>query len=59
MNRNVIVVLCVVLAITALLLLGKKTSKPKAVDPTKQNVSGSPVASGTDPAIGSLAPEFS
>jgi thiol-disulfide isomerase/thioredoxin len=59
LNRNVIVVLCVVVAITALLLVGKKTSKPKAVDPTKQNVSGSPVASGTDPAIGSLAPEFS
>ena len=60
MNRNVVVVLCVVVAITALLLFGKKASKPKAsIDPTKQTVSGSQEPSGTDPAIGSLAPEFS
>lgn len=60
MNRNVVVVLCVVVVITGLLLVGKKASKPKAsADPTKQNVSGSPEASGTDPAIGSVAPEFS
>ena len=52
--------LCVVVAITALLLFGKKASKPKAsVDPAKQTVSGSQEPSGTDPAIGSLAPEFS
>ena len=60
MNRNVVVVLCVVVGITALLLLGKKASKPKAsVDPAKQNMSGSQEPSGADPAIGSLAPEFS
>ena len=60
MNRNVIVVLCVVLGITALLLVGKHGSKPKGSgDPAKQNVSGSQEPSGTDPAIGSLAPEFS
>jgi thiol-disulfide isomerase/thioredoxin len=60
LNRTVAVVLCVVVAITALLLLGKKASKPKASgDPAKQNVSGSQEPSGTDPAIGSLAPEFS
>ena len=60
MNRNVVVVLCVVVVITGLLLVGKRASKPKAsADPTKQNVSGSPEASGTDPAIGSMAPEFS
>ncbi|HEX3093637.1 MAG TPA: TlpA disulfide reductase family protein [Candidatus Angelobacter sp.] len=60
MNRNVVVVLCVVVVITGLLLVGKRASKPRAsVDPTKQNVSGSLTPSGTDPAIGSLAPEFS
>jgi thiol-disulfide isomerase/thioredoxin len=60
LNRTVAVVLCVVVAITALLLLGKKASKPKASgDPTKQTVSGSQEPSGTDPAIGSVAPDFS
>jgi thiol-disulfide isomerase/thioredoxin len=60
LNRNVIVILGVVIAITALLLVGKRASKPRGSgDPTKQNVSGSPETSGTDPAIGSLAPEFS
>ncbi len=60
MNRNVVVVLCVVVVITGLLLVGKKASKPKdSADPTKQNVSGSPAPSGADPAIGSFAPEFS
>jgi thiol-disulfide isomerase/thioredoxin len=59
LNRNVIVVLCVVVAITALLLVGKRASKPNAsADPSSQNVSGSPVASGTDPAKGSVAPVF-
>ena len=58
MNRNVVVVLCVVVAITALLLLGKKFLNDK-VDPAKQNVVAPPAPSGTDPAIGSLAPEFS
>jgi thiol-disulfide isomerase/thioredoxin len=60
LNRNIVVVLCVVVAITGLLLLGKRASKPPAsTDPTKQNVSGSAAPSGTDPAIGSMAPEFS
>ncbi len=60
MNRNVVVVLCVVVVITGLLLVGKHGSKPKdSGDPAKQNVSGSPAASGADPAIGSVAPEFS
>ena len=60
MNRNVIFVLGVVVVITGLLLVGKRASKPRAsVDPTKQNVSGSPEPSGSDPAIGSMAPEFS
>jgi len=60
LNRNVIFVLCVVVVITGLLLMGKRVSKPRAsADPAKQNVSGSPEPSGADPAIGSMAPEFS
>lgn len=60
MNRNVVFVLCVVVVVTGLLFVGKRASKPKdAGDPTKQNVSGSPAPSGSDPAIGSVAPEFS
>ena len=60
MNRNVVVVLCVVVVITGLLLVGKRASKPKAGgDPAKQNVSGSTTPSGFDPAIGSVAPDFS
>ena len=60
MNRNVVVVLCVVVVITGLLLVGKRASKPKNTgDPSKQNVSGSTAPSGSDPAIGSVAPEFS
>ena len=60
MNRNVVVVLCVVVVITGLLLVGKRASKPKdAGDPARQNVSGSAAPSGSDPAIGSVAPEFS
>jgi thiol-disulfide isomerase/thioredoxin len=60
LNRNVVFVLFVVVAITALLLLGKHGSKPKgSADPSTQNVSGSPAPSGVDPAIGSVAPDFS
>jgi len=60
LNRNVIFVLCVVVVITGLFLMGKRVSKPRAsADPAKQNVSGSPEPSGADPAIGSMAPEFS
>jgi len=50
----------VVVVITGLLLVGKRASKPKNTgDPSKQNVSGSTAPSGSDPAIGSVAPEFS
>jgi len=60
LNRNVIVVLCVVVAITALLLVGKRTSKPP--DPTNaaSNAQGTPEpAQGAgDPAKGSVAPVF-
>ena len=60
MNRNVVFVLCVVVVITGLLLVGKRASKPKdGGDPAKQNVSGSTAPSGSDPAIGSVAPDFS
>ena len=60
MNKSVIFILCIVVGITALLLVGKRASKPKDTgDPTKQNVSGSSAPSGSDPAIGSVAPEFS
>jgi len=58
LNKNVIFILCVVVGITALLLVGKRASKPNA-NPANQNVSGSTAASGADPAIGSVAPEFS
>ena len=60
MNRNVVVVLCVVVVITGLLLVGKRASKPAGechCGPANgQNVSGSPAPSGADPAIGSMAP---
>jgi len=50
----------VVVVITGLLLVGKRASKPKDTgDPAKQNVSGSATPSGADPAIGSVAPDFS
>lgn len=60
MNRNVVFVLCVVVVVTGLLFVGKRGSKPKgSEDPSKQNVSGSATPSGVDPAIGSVAPDFS
>lgn len=60
MNKNVIFILCVVVVITALLLVGKRASKPNvSANPANQSVSGSAAASGADPAIGSIAPEFS
>ena len=60
MNRNVVFVLCVVVVVTGLLFVGKRATKPNAsADPTKQNVSGSTAPSGSDPAIGSVAPDFS
>ena len=58
MNRNVIVILCVVVAITALLLVGKRTSKPPDSANVAANGQGTPEpAQGAgDPAKGSVAP---
>jgi cytochrome c biogenesis protein CcmG/thiol:disulfide interchange protein DsbE len=59
-NRNVIAVLCIVVGITALLLLGKRASKP----PVNANASASgtqeaaPPAGPGDPPRGSIAPAF-
>jgi thiol-disulfide isomerase/thioredoxin len=60
LNRNVIVILCVVIAITGLLLVGKRASKP----PDSANANGSaqntpePAQGAGDPAKGSVAPVF-
>lgn len=55
MNRNVIIVLCVVIGITALLLVGKRASKP----PVNQAADmAAPQPSGGDPPAGSVAPDF-
>jgi cytochrome c biogenesis protein CcmG/thiol:disulfide interchange protein DsbE len=62
LNRNVIVVLCVVVGITALLLVGKRTAKPP--DSASAAVAGSvqtapgPVQAAGDPPKGSMAPAF-
>jgi thiol-disulfide isomerase/thioredoxin len=56
LNRNVIVVLCVVVAITGLLLVGKRASKPPD-SANAANVQG-PAPGGGDPAKGSVAPVF-
>lgn len=59
MNRNVIVILCVVVAITVLLMVGKRSSKPR--DSANANVAqGTPE---TEPAVGGpdkgiMAPAF-
>jgi len=55
-NRNVIFIICVVIAITGLLLLGKRVSHPAANGDVKSQEVISP--SGTDPAKGSVAPDF-
>jgi cytochrome c biogenesis protein CcmG/thiol:disulfide interchange protein DsbE len=60
-NRNVIVILGIVVAITALLLLGKRASKPPVN--ANANVSGtqetaSPASGLVDPPRGSVAPAF-
>ena len=60
MNRNVIVVLCVVVGITVLLLIGTRTSKPPQAS---ANVNGQQSAPTTvqgpqDPPKGSIAPSF-
>jgi thiol-disulfide isomerase/thioredoxin len=61
-NRNVIFVLCVVVAITGLLLVGKRASKPPgsssvSVDGGAQ-ASPAPVQGAGDPPKGSVAPTF-
>jgi len=59
LNRNVIFVLCVVVAITVLLLVGKRASKPP--DSANAAANGSaqvPPPSAGDPAKGSVAPVF-
>lgn len=59
MNRNVIVILGVVIAITALLLVGKKASKPPAsANANVAQGTPEPAQGGTDPAKGSVAPVF-
>lgn len=61
MNRNVIIVLCVVVGITILLLIGTRTSKPP--QQASANVNGQQSAPSTlqnagDPPKGSMAPAF-
>ena len=62
MNRNVIFVLCVVVGVTALLLVGKRTSKQSesasaSVTGGQQSASA-PVQGPGDPPKGSVAPAF-
>ncbi|HEY1527827.1 MAG TPA: TlpA disulfide reductase family protein [Candidatus Angelobacter sp.] len=61
MNRNVIFILCVVVAITALLLVGKRATKPpESANAANGNVQGTPAAAQNagGPASGSAAPIF-
>ncbi|MGC2696081.1 MAG: TlpA disulfide reductase family protein [Candidatus Angelobacter sp.] len=62
MNRNVIVVLCVVVGITALLLVGKRASKPQqtasAANQGAGQESAAPLQGAGDPQKGSVAPTF-
>lgn len=60
MNRNVIVVLGIVIGITALLLLGKRASKPpeNAANVSGAQQSGGPTGGLVDPPRGSMAPTF-
>jgi thiol-disulfide isomerase/thioredoxin len=58
LNRNVIVVLCVVVAITGLLLVGKRTSKPPTSVNVAANGQGTPEPAQGDPPKGSVAPVF-
>ena len=61
MNKNVIFILCVVVGITALLLMGKRASKPVAnVNATNGGAQepSSPAQGPGDPPRGSLAPTF-
>ncbi len=56
MNRSVIFIICVVIAITGLLLLGKRASHQAANGDVKSQEVIAP--SGADPAKGSMAPDF-
>jgi thiol-disulfide isomerase/thioredoxin len=61
LNRNVIVILCVVVGITGLLLLGKHGSKPPAsanASINSQQSSPEPEHGPGDPAKGTVAPAF-
>jgi len=60
LNKNVIFILCVVVGITALLLVGKRASKqPVAnVKTTDTGAAGSPAQGPGDPVRGSMAPTF-
>jgi thiol-disulfide isomerase/thioredoxin len=60
LNRNVIVILCMVVAITALLLVGKRTSKPPDTVNTAANgqATPEPAQGAGDPAKGTVAPVF-
>ena len=59
MNRNVIVVLFVVVAITGLLLVGKRASKsPESANAAGNGSVQAPAPSAGDPAKGSVAPAF-
>lgn len=62
MNRNVIIVLGIVVGITALLLLGKRASKPpesaNAANVTGTQEAGLPAQGPGDPPRGSMAPAF-
>ena len=61
MNRNVIFILCVVVAITALLLVGKRATKPpESANAANSNAQGTPAPAQNagGPAQGSEAPVF-
>ena len=55
MNRNVIIILCIVIGVTGLLVLGKHGSKPPA---NQVGDAGAPQPSAGDPPVGSVAPDF-
>ena len=55
MNRNVIIILCIVVGVTALLVLGKRASKSPA---NQAADTGELLPASGDPPVGSLAPDF-
>jgi thiol-disulfide isomerase/thioredoxin len=58
LNRNVIFILCVVVAITALLLVGKRASRPPESANTAGQVTPEPAPGVGGPAKGAAAPAF-